>query len=311
MVEQMSLAFEAKPLVSVVIPAYKARNYLQSSLASVTLQSYPNLEVLVIDDCSPEPIDDIIAEYAENPSAPTLRLLRHEKNQGLGASRNTGIKDAGGEYIAFLDHDDLWKPDHVSNLMRQLLKDEADLVFCSVIQFETDPETSLGLWGPPNNELEEDFVFSLFKFSFITPSATLVRRDRLHELNGFSTDPAVHMCEDLDLWLRLIHNGAKISFSSSPTAYYRKHAAAATSRPGYMAYQSAHVRQIHMRNIVAPWSQKRAIVARSWWAAFNTLVMTDRIRHDVLLKAIQTSIPVPWEALRGLVHLFRRRLKKF
>jgi glycosyltransferase involved in cell wall biosynthesis len=307
----MPLDLKDEPSVSVVIPAYKARNYLKDSLSSVATQVYSNLDVLIIDDCSPEPIDDILAEYAENTSAPPHRLLRHDQNQGLGASRNTGIKNARGEYIAFLDHDDVWKPDHVSNLMRHLLQDKADLAFCSVIQFDSDPETSLGLWGPPNNELEEDFMFSLFKMSFITPSATLIRRDKLQEVHGFSIDPAVHMCEDLDLWLRLIQSGAKISFSKSPTTYYRKHSAAATSRPGYMAYQSAYVRQIHIANVKGPWLEKRTLVARHWWAAFNTLAITDRIRPDVLLKAIQTSLPVPCEAIRGLVRLFRGWQNKF
>ena len=301
----MPLYFKDEPSVTVVIPAYNARNYLKESLASVALQDYAILEVLVIDDCSPEPIDDIIAEYGENTYVPPLRLLRHEKNQGLGASRNTGIKNARGKYIAFLDHDDVWKSDHVSNLMRHLLKDNSDLAFCSVIQFETDTEKSLGLWGPPNNELEENFVFSLFKMSFITPSATLILREKLQEVNGFSIDPAVHMCEDLDLWLRLIQSGAKISFSSSPTAYYRKHSAAATSRPGYMAYQSAHVRQIHLTKIKAPWFEKHSIVAQKWWTAFNTLAMADRLRLDVLGKAILASLPVPWEIGRGVIRLLR------
>ena len=298
----MPLDFKDEPSVSVVIPAYNARNYLKESLASVALQDYAILEVLVIDDCSPEPIDDIIAEYGENPYVPTLRLLRHEKNQGLGASRNTGIKNARGKYIAFLDHDDVWKPDHVSNLMRHLSKDNSDLAFCSVIQFETDTEKSLGLWGPPNNELEKNFVFSLFKMSFITPSATLILREKLQEVHGFSIDPAVHMCEDLDLWLRLIQSGAKISFSSSPTAYYRKHSAAATSRPGYMDYQSAHVRQIHLTNIQAPWFEKHSIVAAKWWAAFNAFVANKDFRMDVLSRAFFSSLFAPWEAARGIFH---------
>lgn len=306
----MPLDLKDEPSVSVVIPAYKARNYLKKSLSSVATQDYPNLEVLVIDDCSPEPIDDILAEYAENTSAPPHRLFRHVQNQGLGASRNTGIKNARGEYIAFLDHDDVWKPDHVSNLMRHILQDKSDLAFCSVIQFETDPETSLGLWGPPNNELEKDFVFSLFKMSFITPSATLIRREKLQEVHGFSIDPAVHMCEDLDLWLRLTQSGAKISFSKSPTAYYRKHSAAATSRPGYMDYQSAHVRQIHLANIEAPWFEKHSIVAQKWWTAFNTLAMTDRLRLDVLGKAILASLPVPWEIGRGVLRFFKSCSKR-
>jgi GT2 family glycosyltransferase len=274
------------------------------------MQNYAILEVLVIDDCSPEPIDDILAEYAENPSAPTFRLLRHEKNQGLGASRNTGIKEARGEYIAFLDHDDIWKTDHVGNLMSHVLMDSADLAFCSVIQFENNIETCLGLWGPPNNELEDEFEFTLFKMSFIAPSATLIRRKKLQEVNGFSIDPSVHMCEDLDLWLRLTQSGAKISFSKSPTAYYRKHTASATSQPGYMDYQSAHVRQIHMSKINAPWVEKKSIVAQKWWTAFNTLAMTGSFRLDVMGKALLASLPVPWEIGRGLVHLRRLWAKR-
>jgi GT2 family glycosyltransferase len=139
----------------------------------------------------------------------------------------------------------------------------------------------------------------------------IARRSCLNELGGFNTDPEIHMCEDLDLWLRALHAGARFAFSKHVSAYYRKHPAAATSRQGYMACQSAYVLNVNEHRVNAPWLSKKTIIAAKWWAAFNTLTFTDHIRLDVLLQAIRTSLPVPWEALRGLVHLFRGWQKKF
>jgi glycosyltransferase involved in cell wall biosynthesis len=149
------------PSISVVIPAYKARNYLRESLASVAAQDYPVLEVIVIDDASPEPIDDILQEYSENKSAPRVLLLRHDRNQGLGASRNTGIQAATGEYVAFLDHDDLWAPNHVTDLMSAMLEIDADMGFCSVLQFQNSPVDGTEVWGPPDDGIDAILAFRL------------------------------------------------------------------------------------------------------------------------------------------------------
>lgn len=294
------MSAESSPLISVVIPAFKARNYLAQSLESVAAQTYRPLELLVIDDCSPEPIDDIIAEYEAIRESPPVRVIRHERNGGLGASRNTGIKEAKGEYIALLDHDDLWAPSHVSSLFKSATGNRADLAFCSSKQFREDPDDELGYWGPYEGELEGSMDLAILGRSFITPSATLIKRSLLLEVDGFDTDPKVHMCEDQDLWLRLLKRGAKFTHVSDSTAYYRKHSEAATSRPGYMAFQSAYVVERHVRSVNGPWFRKQTILAHTWWKAWLTFQLVPKARLDILLRAIWHSLPVPWEIGRGI-----------
>jgi len=291
--------------VTVIIPAYKARNYLSDSLASVAVQTFRDLEVLVVDDESPEPIDDLIEEYRARPDSLDLRVIRHERNAGLGAARNTGIREAVGDWVALLDHDDVWAPDHLESLCNEQKNSGADLVFCTSKQFRQDPNDELGLWGPGVEDLGEGMAMAILAKSFITPSSTLIRRAVLLECGGFDTDPKVHMCEDQDLWLRLLEKGARFSHVSKPTCYYRKHDEAATSRVGYMSYQSAFVVDRHASRVRGSWFARRALVAGRWWQAWLAFLSLGKPRWDVLVRAIWTGLPVPWEIGRGLVRSLR------
>ena len=98
-------------LISVVIPFYKGERYLAEALRSVFDQTYRPLEVIVVDDGSPTPCDEILAQFDQ-----PIHLIRQE-NQGVAAARNTGIRAAHGKYIALLDQDDVWLPE---KLARQL-----------------------------------------------------------------------------------------------------------------------------------------------------------------------------------------------
>lgn len=97
------------PLVSVVLPTYDRPEKLANAVKSVSAQQYSNIELLVVDDASPTPIEAVVAEAA----SPELRwrCLRHDDNQGANAARNTGIEAASGDILAFLDDDDRWVPE--------------------------------------------------------------------------------------------------------------------------------------------------------------------------------------------------------
>lgn len=296
--------------ISVIIPCFKARNFLAESLASLASQTCRPHEVILIDDCSPEPIDDLVADYEQLPGAVSVRVIRHEKNKGLGASRNTGIRAAHCRWVALLDHDDLWAPDHLASLVEAREENQGDLIFCTVKQFCEKTDDSLGLWGPQPGETGDKLPMALFERSFITPSATLIRRDLLLELDGFDTDPRVHLCEDLDLWLRLLERGARFVHVGRPTCFYRKHDQAATSRQGYMSFQSAWVRQKNAPRVVGSWWKKQRILAFRWWAAWLAFLETGQRRWDIFGRAIFSSLPVPKELARGLVRTLRK-LRKF
>jgi glycosyltransferase involved in cell wall biosynthesis len=104
---------DGSPLVSVVLPTYGRPEALLDALDSVAAQTYEPIEVVVVDDHSPEPVEPRVREESY-PSIRAIRCFRHEENRGANAARNTGIEHAEGEFIAFLDDDDVWKAETIA-----------------------------------------------------------------------------------------------------------------------------------------------------------------------------------------------------
>ena len=114
-----------KPLVSVIIPIYMIDRYVGICVESVINQTYTNLEIVIVDDGSTDGSGGICDEYAQRDRR--IRVI-HQENRGLSAARNTGLDKVSGEYIAFLDSDDAYRPDYVETMMRFMISDEPDLV---------------------------------------------------------------------------------------------------------------------------------------------------------------------------------------
>lgn len=192
------------PQVSVIIPAFNAADYLDDCLASVSRQrSSIAMEVIVVNDGS----TDGTLEKLQGASGLTC-LNQH--NQGPSAARNVGIWQARGEYIAFLDADDLW-PENKLQQQIALLRQHPDAAMCfgDCRQFTNDQlrphtlfeESGYGerAWG------EEPYVPNaygqLLRNNFITTGSVVVRRQVLEALGGF--DESLRLVEDLELWLRI------------------------------------------------------------------------------------------------------------
>jgi glycosyltransferase involved in cell wall biosynthesis len=115
-----------QPLVSVIIPAYNSSQWIRGTIQSALSQSYPNVEVLVIDDASTDDTWKILQTYK-----PPVRVFRNDQNRGISATRNRSIQESRGSYIALLDHDDLWNPDKLVKQMQLFEKNpDLGLVFC-------------------------------------------------------------------------------------------------------------------------------------------------------------------------------------
>jgi glycosyltransferase involved in cell wall biosynthesis len=99
-------------LFSVIIPLYNKENYVEKAINSILNQTYNNFEIIIIDDCS----TDLSYEIAKKNVSEKIRLIKHDKNKGLSASRNTGIVNSKAEYITFLDADDVWKPTYLEEI---------------------------------------------------------------------------------------------------------------------------------------------------------------------------------------------------
>jgi glycosyltransferase involved in cell wall biosynthesis len=98
-----------EPLISVVIPTYNRPEFLAKAIRSTTDQTYDSVEVIVVDDCSPELMAPVVDDI-DTDGLVRVKCLRHEENRGANAARNTGIRNSNGNIVAFLDDDDRWQP---------------------------------------------------------------------------------------------------------------------------------------------------------------------------------------------------------
>ena len=200
------------PLVTIVLPAYRMGAYIQGALDSIAAQSYTAWEVVVVDDHAPEDgTHAIVKAFAERMPDHRVELLRHAHNQGVSAARNTGIGAAKGEFVAFLDPDDLWKSHHLERCMEQFeQRDDLDVCTGPVEIFIDGEEATLkvtaqGLWH------RRYFPNTLGIYNYIQPSASVVRKSALDAVGGFATDPELQHIEDYDLWIRLVERGGRFA----------------------------------------------------------------------------------------------------
>jgi glycosyltransferase involved in cell wall biosynthesis len=217
-----------KDLVTVVIPAFRARRYLPEALASVRAQTYRAWEIVVVDDCSPEPVDDLVKIFAGTVPKNVVRLIRHPENSGQGAARNTGIRAAAGKFIAFLDHDDWWRETHLADAVQRLESETAGLAYCDFELFEEKPGDQPGTQSADPQQWGS-FPDSLYVRNFIQPSGVVMRKRVLEELGLFEPNRKLQSVEDWDLWLRAASRGVKFVRVPKPNLLYRQHSESATA----------------------------------------------------------------------------------
>jgi GT2 family glycosyltransferase len=194
---------EQQPLVSVIIPAYQAAGRIRETLDSVFAQTYPNFEVVLINDGSPDTkaLEQAIRSYGEK-----LIYIRQE-NRGPSGARNTAVRAARGKYVACLDSDDIYLPEHLASLVPLLENSGLDLVYSDSYHtrdgvhigrsFERQPQS------PPVT-----FEKLLTEECAITTSALVASRQAMIDAGLF--DERYRRSEDFDLWLRMSFRGAKM-----------------------------------------------------------------------------------------------------
>ncbi len=159
------------PLVSVILPVHNGAKYLKMALDSVFSQTYQALEIIVIDDGSEDDSASIVNSYRD------LELIR-QGNQGVAAARNVGIASAHGDFIAFIDQDDMWLPPKIETQVR-LLYESDDLGYVLVYQkMFIDPGMTMPLWLKPD-------LFNIAHPAYI-PSALMVRKAVFNKIGVFN-----------------------------------------------------------------------------------------------------------------------------
>ena len=185
------------PLVSVIIPTRNRGEKLLRALRSVLAQSYNALEIVVVDDASSDDMDLVVATLDD----PRIRLLRHAERRGGAAARNTGIRAASGEWIAFLDDDDEWLPDKLArqlDLAQSNREDELPVIYTGEEYVDATGCVLRVLQPRKQGRILKDLLFGNYVGS---TSTVLAARGALLAAGGF--DENQRSCQDWDLWIRL------------------------------------------------------------------------------------------------------------
>jgi len=196
------------PIVSVIVPAYNSSEYISDTLASVFGQTFSDYEVIVINDGSPdtEKLEQVLEPYLDR-----IVYLKHE-NRGAAAARNSGLRVARGEFIAFLDADDRWLSSYLEEQMKFLHKTGADITYADALMLGDTPMAGRTYMEmapsrcavTPESLLEVDVG--------VITSGVIARKKLIYEVGLF--DEGIRRGHDFDLWLRLAQKGA--SFACHP-----------------------------------------------------------------------------------------------
>ena len=204
-------------LISVVIPAYNAEQFLDETLESVLSQTYENWECIIVNDGSTDNTESVAKKWCEKDAR---FCYFYKENSGVSDTRNLGIKEARGEYIAFLDADDLYMPNFLDVCLENLVEKDVDLVAPKMLEF----------WDVQNEVIEDedkkDYLYSgkegiaLFLHSNRLTIALLCKKSVMDEVGGFTWHKKA---EDLHCWLKVLFAGYKIYRLGEYYAYRRMH----------------------------------------------------------------------------------------
>jgi len=209
---------EGIQVISIIISTYNRANLLPQAIKGVVKQTYSNWELLIIDDGSTDNTEEVLQKYLSSK-------IRYVKcpHSGLPAiARNVGIREAQGEWIAFLDSDDVWLPEKLERQM-QVIRDRRDVsLVCTNAHrkiSETDSDRMEEYVSSPDRKVGIYFEELLLE-NFVVTSTALVRKDCLLAMEGYSESPELRAVEDYELWLRLSISH-KIEYLSEPLVIYR------------------------------------------------------------------------------------------
>jgi glycosyltransferase involved in cell wall biosynthesis len=305
----MCVPADSHPLVSIIIPAYNADRYISETLDSLLAQSYPRLEIIVVDDGSTDRTRACVLSYGHR-----VRYLYEENSGGCSKPRNEGIRAASGPLLAFIDADDVMAPDRIAREVDFLLEHpEAALVFSNYQDFtdremvaaslfETCPQLSGLLRNAPQSGLvlDSDVSTELFLTENFGSSSLMVRREAIEAVGAF--DESLRASEDYDFQYR-IATAHKIGVIPAVHWFRRLHAASMSSNAPNILHFKIVTRARILEYETVPRRRrmlKRALEAYHLGLAFHWTGRRNGLAVRYVLRALKYH---PWPRLRHFARI--------
>jgi glycosyltransferase involved in cell wall biosynthesis len=241
--------------VSVIIPAHNAEAYIEETIRSALAQTHADLEIIVVDDGSTDRTAERVRAFGDR------LVLRVQPNAGVAAARNTGARLATGEWLAFLDADDLWEPEKTE---RQLLSSDAPMTYTDRFNIGAKgdlPDVQSQVTPMHEGDL---FVPLLLEGNFITASSVMLKANVFHSVDGFFT--GLSGTADWDLAVRVAAEH-RIGFCDEPLVRYRFHPAGMSRdyRRMWVQRHTVVARALALpRGKALSWTTRRRAWAHTW-----------------------------------------------
>lgn len=292
------MSISTEPVVSVIIPCYNAENYIAATLHSITEQSYAAVEIIVVDDGSKDNSAKIVAAIAGSDSRITLVS---KPNTGVANSRNVGIGLATGEYIAFLDADDLFKPDNLAAKVAYLQQHPTiGLVHSAEERFQSETGATVAVITGRGGQVLP-LLLAMSTNVIHSPSSVVVRKSLLDEVGHFDTN--LSTSADWQMWVRLAKRTA-FGYLDQALVRYRIHSQQMHNNIPLMERDMVYAfRKLHQENdYFESESHYRECLSNLYLilAACYRGDMHDTRRFvHFLIKSVTTDIRPLWRRLRG------------
>jgi len=245
------------------MPNYNGGKYLKASINSVINQSHTNWELIIVDDCSTDESVSIISDNSKKDERIQLHVLN--KNSGTpGSPRNKGLDKAQGEFIAFLDSDDVWHPQKLTIQLQFMMKHNSNFSFTNVFPFFNESE--INGYMSDNSTITDDFKTKRINYDYLlrknfvkSCSTVLLKREVIGETR-FNDDPTFRAVEDYMFWIDILKtncNGA--DWLDLNTTFYRESGSSISSSKLFMIKQNYkmynHLFQDQKRKKILVWNK--------------------------------------------------------
>ena len=196
-------------MISIIMPAYNAQRTIGASIQSVLDQTYTDFELIVINDCSTDDTASILSEFLKDPR---IRLLTNSKNSGVAHSRNKGVSASQGEYLAFLDSDDLWHKNKLAHQLEFMKEQNAVISYTSTAHMDADSN----MYDYVMRAKERLTYKEMLRHNLMSCSSVMVKRDAMLP---FPEDEQIH--EDYVVWLTIVRTVKYAYGLDEPLLIYR------------------------------------------------------------------------------------------
>jgi len=285
------------PIISVVVPTYNHSQYLGKAIQSVLLQTYKYLELIIIDNYSEDNTEEIVNSFIDK----RIKYFKYRNYGVIASSRNFGIMKSQGEYISFLDSDDVWYPNKLEIVLSIFYKEiDIDVVCNNEYLRKNDKIVKILNYGPyPTNSMYENL---LFRGCCLSPSATTLKKQIAIKVGGFSERKDFVTAEDYDFWIRLAKNGARFFHINKVLGEYVVHGQNMISRPDEHFWNLLNVLKEHEKEIPNSWKNR---YKKSYGLAYRgygrALLEHKRFSESVHLYALSLKhnflVPKTWGGL--------------